>query len=123
MSDEEIAREIGETTGIFSNENVHEGKTVQQVRVHYISGKSPIPDNRLYDIIQTRTGSKYNAARVNDDLERLIQRGYVDNNARVAVEPSGSGVSVIFEVQPASVMGVLVSQAIRDSRIEIYATN
>jgi len=105
ISEAEVNREIGAATGIFSNENMHEGKPVRNVKVRYVSGKSAIPDSRLYDVIQTRAGSSYNASRVNDDLERLITRGLVDNNARVAVEQAGNGVNVIFEVQPASVMG------------------
>lgn len=105
VPDAEVNRQIGAETGIFSNENVYEGKPVRRVTVRYVAGKATVPDSRLYDVIQTRSGSAYNAARVNDDLERLIQRGLVDNNARVAVEPVGDGVAVIFEVRPASVMG------------------
>lgn len=105
ISDAEVNRQIGAETGIFSNENVYDGKPVRSVKVRYVAGKSTVPDSRLYDVIQTRAGSTYNAARVNDDLERLIQRGLVDSNARVAVDPSGNGVAITFEVQPANVMG------------------
>lgn len=105
VSESEANRELGAATGLFGNDGAYEGRKVTSVRVHYLSGKSTVPDQRLYDVIQTRAGSPYSSARINDDLQRLIERGLVGNNARVAVDPDGSGVRVTFEVQPASVMG------------------
>lgn len=91
-------------TGIFSGENAYEGQRVSSVNIRYISGKRVVPDSRLMDVIQTRAGSKYSSDTVNDDLSRLIERGLVDGDARVAVEPAGSGLRVVFEVRPAGVM-------------------
>lgn len=105
MDDREVERELGAGTGLFSNDFSYEGKNVESVRIRYISGSATVPDSRLLDVIQTRAGSRYSSATVNDDLERLISRGLVDANARVAVEPVRSGLCVIFEVQPAGVMG------------------
>ena len=105
VSSDEVMRELGPSTGLFGNDGAYEGKQVKSVRIRYTSGKRTVPDERLLDIIQTTEGSKYSTMRINDDLERLINRGLVGNNARVAVDPSGNGVRVTFEVQPANVMG------------------
>ncbi len=104
VSDATLERELAGSTGVLVNEQAYDGKPVKAVNVRYISGKRVVPDARLLDVVQTKAGSKYSASRVNEDLERLIQRGLVDGDARVAVEPSGNGVRVIFEVRPATVM-------------------
>ncbi len=102
-----VMHELGEATGlgILSDSTAYEGKTVTGVSIRYMSGKPTVPDQRLLDVIQTAPGSKYRASRVNDDLERLLEKGLVGNNARVAVVPSGGGVRVIFEVESSRVMG------------------
>ncbi len=107
IDNEAAFRELGEATGlgIFSDAMEHEGKKVTGVSIRYLSGHPTVPEQRLLDVIQTEPGSKYSSSRVNDDLERLLQKGLVGNNARVAVEPSGGGVRVVFEVEPAGVMG------------------
>lgn len=105
ISSEEVEREIGAKTGIFSNETIYEGKTIRRVNIRYVSGTPTLPDKRLYDVIQTRPGTKYSSAKLNEDLERLIDRGLVDNNAGIAVDPVGEDLNVTFEVQPANVMG------------------
>ncbi|MDO5472588.1 MAG: outer membrane protein assembly factor BamA [Akkermansia sp.] len=104
VSEEVMNREFGDSTAVFANERAYEGKTVKSVSIRYISGNRVLPDSRLLDVVQTRAGSEYNSVRVNEDLERLIQRGLVDGDARVAVERTGGGVRVIFEVRPADVM-------------------
>ena len=103
----ETMRELGASTGLglFGGNANYEGRTVNSVRIHYISGNRTVPDQRLLDVIQTSPGSKYSTSRINDDLERLLQKGLVDNNARVSVTASGSGVNVTFEVSAADVMG------------------
>ena len=103
-SEKDVERELAGSSGVFSQENQYEGQRVSSVNIRYVSGKRVIPDSRLYDVIQTRSGSKYSGMVVNEDLERLIERGLVDGDARVAVEPTGSGLRVIFEVRPAGVM-------------------
>lgn len=103
-TDQALDAALGGSTGVFSHEDQYEGKNIAAVNIRYISGKRVLPDNRLYDVIQTRAGGKYSAETVNDDLSRLIERGLVDGDARVAVEPTGSGLRVIFEVRPAGVM-------------------
>ena len=105
VSSAEVMRELGPSTGLFGNDGSYDGKRVKSVSIRYTSGKRTVPDKRLLDVIQTTEGSKYSTMRINDDLERLINRGLVGNNARVAVDPSGDGVRVTFEVQPANVMG------------------
>ena len=107
IGQEAVMRELGEATGlgIFNDATAYEGKKVTGVSIRYTKGKRTVPDQRLLDIIQTSPGSKYMSSRVNDDLERLLEKGLVGNNARVAVEPFGGGVRVVFEVEPAGVMG------------------
>ncbi len=106
LVDDAVARrELGPETGIFSREDVYEGRKVTGVSIRYVSGKRTVPDSRLYDVIQTRAGTKYSALRINADLERLIERGLVAPDTRVAVDPVGEGVRVTFEVKASSVMG------------------
>ncbi len=104
VDDAVVARELGPQTGIFAQEGNYEGKNVTRVDIRYANHRT-VPDARLYDIIQTRAGTPYSSMRINNDLERLIQRGLVHPDTRVAVEPQGKGVRVVFEVKSASVMG------------------
>ena len=99
--------ELGASTGLglFGGSENYDGRTVTSVKIEYISGKRTVPDQRLLDVIQTAPGTKYTASRINDDLERLLQKGLVSSDARVSVKPVGAGVAVTFEVKPASVMG------------------
>lgn len=103
-TDKALDLALGGNTGVLSFEDQYEGQRISSVDIRYISGKRVLPDSRLLDVIQTRSGSKYSADMVNDDLSRLIERGLIDGDARVAVEPGSSGLKVIFEVRPAGVM-------------------
>ncbi len=104
LDDEVISRELGPQTGIFAPEGDFEGKRITRVDIQYTNERT-VPDSRLYDIIQTRAGGEYSSLRINKDLERLIERGLVQPDTRVAVEPHGKGVRVTFVVKSASVMG------------------
>ncbi len=104
LDDAVVTRELGPQTGIFAQEGDYEGKRVTRVDIRYANQRT-VPDSRLYDVIQTRAGSEYSSLRINNDLERLIERGLVQPDTRVRVEPQGKGVRVIFEVKSASVMG------------------
>ncbi len=104
VDDAVVARELGPQTGIFVQDGAFEGKRITRVDIRYLN-KRTVPDARLYDIIQTRAGSDYSSVRINNDLERLIERGLVHPDTRVAVAPHGKGVRVTFEVKSASVMG------------------
>ena len=75
-----VMRELGESTGlgIFNDATAYEGKTVTGVSIRYISGKQTVPDQRLLDVIQTAPGTKYVSSRVNDDLERLLEKGWLE---------------------------------------------
>ncbi len=99
-----IRRELGEGTGLFAHDNVYDGRTVTDVNIRYTNSRT-VPDKRLYDVIQTRAGSEYSSLRVNADLERLIERGLVHPDTRVAVDPVRGGVRVTFEVRASNVMG------------------
>ncbi len=104
VDDSTVMRELGPQTGIFAPEGEYEGKRITRVDIRYTNQRT-VPDARLYDIIQTRAGTEYSAMRINNDLERLIERGLVHPDTRVAVVPHGKGVRVTFEVKAASVMG------------------
>ncbi len=104
VDDATVTRELGPQTGLFTQDAAYEGKRITRVDIRYLN-KRTVPDARLYDVIQTRAGSEYSAMRINNDLERLINRGLVHPDTRVAAEPQGNGVRVIFEVKSASVMG------------------
>lgn len=107
VDDAEVMRELGASTGLgFFGGNIdYEGKNVTSVKIRYIGGKGTVPEQRLLDVIQTAPGTKYSATRINDDLERLVEKGLTGGNTRVSVAPEGAGVGVVFEVEPASVMG------------------
>ncbi len=104
VDDATVTRELGPQTGLFTQDAAYEGKRITSVDIRYLN-KRTVPDARLYDVIQTRAGSEYSAMRLNNDLERLINRGLVHPDTRVAAEPQGKGVRVIFEVKSAAVMG------------------
>ena len=103
LDEADVVRELGPSTGLFSNESSYDGKRVAGVEFRYTGGKV-LPDRRLADVVQTRAGGEYSAMRVNADLERLIERGLVDADASVTVQPSGNAVKVIFNVRASSVL-------------------
>ena len=107
VDDKVVMRELGASTGLglFGGGVNYDGMVVRNISIRYSSGKRTVPDQRLLDVIQTAPGSRYSTSRINDDLQRLIQKGLVDSDARVAVTPVGRGVNVVFEVAPANVMG------------------
>lgn len=103
LDDDEVARELGPATGLFQSDAAYEGKRVAGVEFAY-TGDKVLPDRRLMDVVQTRAGGEYSSQRVNADLERLIERGFVDADASVEVRPSGNAVKVIFNVRASSVL-------------------
>lgn len=104
ISESELQRELGEGSGIQGGEEALAGKTVNSVRLEFASADRTVPAARIMDVIQTRAGSKYVPLRVNTDLERLIERGYVHPDARVLATPRGEGVDVVFVVRTADVL-------------------
>ncbi len=103
LDDAVVRRELAPATGLFVNDELFDGKKVTAVVFDY-SGSRNVPDSRLKDIVQTHAGSSYSATRLNADLERLIERGYVSPDASVAVQPDGKGVRVVFRVKAAEVL-------------------
>lgn len=103
LDESAVRRELGPTTGLFSSDAGFDGKKITSVSFDY-RGKRTLPDSRLFDIIRTRSGAKYDSSVVNEDLERLISQGLVDPDARISVYPSGSGVRVVFSVKSANVL-------------------
>ncbi len=103
LDEDEVVRELGPTTGLFQNDAAFDGKQVAGVEFSY-TGDKVLPDRRLMDVVQTRAGSEYSSVRVNADLERLIERGLVDPDATVAVQPTGQAVKVVFNVRASSVL-------------------
>lgn len=106
VDNDQVMRELGASTGLglFGGSENYDGKPVTSVRVEYIDGKQTVPNQRLLDVIQTAPGTKYSSSRINDDLERLIDKGLV-SDARASVSSTGQGVAVTFEVRSANVMG------------------
>lgn len=98
LDDADVRRELGPATGLFLNDAAFDGKKVSAVSFRYRDGNRTVPDKRLADIVQTHAGSAYSATRINADLERLTERGMVDPDTRVVVQPHGDTVDVIFEV-------------------------
>ena len=108
VDDSTVQRELGEQTGlgIMGQQENYDGRRVSGVSIRYEKGKASVPNQRLLDVIQTAPGSKYSAQRINDDLERLLKKGLVGNNARVVVTPDGDkAVQVAFVVEPSGILG------------------
>ena len=103
-----VLRELGEKTGlgIMGQQENFDGRRVASVNIRYARGKANVPNQRLLDVIQTSRGSKYSTQRINDDLERLLQKGLVGNNAWVEAKAAGSdAVQVTFVVEPSGLLG------------------
>ncbi len=98
-----VRRELGPASGLFSSDSGFDGKRITSVSFDY-RGNRTVPDSRLFDIIRTRRGAKYDSSVVNEDLERLITQGMIDPDARISVYPSGGGVRVVFSVKSANVL-------------------
>ncbi len=105
LSDSEQVRELAAESGIFSGEAYWEGKKISNVSVRYRTSHRTVDIGRLQDMISTRPGMKYSQTRVNGDLERLIEKGLVDPDTRVAVEEKADGLHVMFEVSAAHLLG------------------
>lgn len=103
LDDSVVRRELGPSSGLFASDSGFDGKRITSVSFDY-RGKRTVPDSRLFDIIRTRQGTKYDSAAVNEDLERLISQGMIDPDARISVYPSGGGVRVVFSVKSANVL-------------------
>lgn len=119
LDDAEVRRELGPDTGLFLSDSSFDGKKVSFVRFRY-AGERTVPDKRLADIVQTRAGSTYSSVRVNEDLERLIDRGMISPDARVSVQVSGNSVGVIFDVaasQALAGIGFTGNKALSDSTL------
>ncbi|MFR4436742.1 MAG: hypothetical protein ACLT8C_03370, partial [Akkermansia muciniphila] len=56
-------------------------------------------------LLATQPGTSYSPEVVNKDLERLLESGLVGGNTTVAVEPSGDGVAVVFEMAAQNLLG------------------
>lgn len=103
LDEAEVVKELGPATGLFQNDAEFDGKRVAGVEFRY-TGDKVLPDRRLMDVVQTCAGGEYSSARVNADLERLIERSLIDPDATVAVQPAGNAVKVIFNVRASSVL-------------------
>lgn len=105
MTPEQVARELGPETGILPGDQAYEGKPVKSVSVRYRSSGKTVSEDRLKNLLATQPGTKYSPDVVNKDLERLLESGLVGGNTTVAVEPSGEGVSVVFEMAAQNLLG------------------
>ena len=105
---------IKELNKLAFSENAYEGQKIAKVSVHYINQKETVDANRLRDVVALRPGMKYSSKRVDDDLKRLVTRGLVDSDSRVAVEPMSDGLHVIFEVSAAKLLGGVGYQGNRE---------
>lgn len=108
IDDSTVLRELGEQTGlgIMGQQENFDGRKVSSVNIRYEKGKPSVPNQRLLDVIQTAPGGTYSTQRVNDDLERLLQKGLVSSNARVLATPVGTdAVQVTFVVEPTGIIG------------------
>ncbi len=99
-------QQLAGDTGIFSNELAHEGKTISQVEVEFITSRKHIPQQRLLSQISLKAGQPYSSTRANSDLERLIAEGLIASDARLAVYPTENDrVRVVFEVGSSPLIG------------------
>ncbi len=103
---QDAQNQLAGDTGIFSNELAHEGKTISQVKVEFITSRKHIPQQRLLSQISLKAGQPYSSTRANADLERLIAEGLIASDARLAVYPTANNrVRVVFEVGSRPLIG------------------
>jgi outer membrane protein insertion porin family len=98
MTPEQVMRELGPGTGLLPGDQAYEGRPVKSVSVRYRSTGKTVSEDRLKNLLATQPGTSYSPEVVNKDLERLLESGLVGGNTTVAVEPSGDGVAVVFEM-------------------------
>ena len=78
---------------------------MKSVSVRYRSTGKTVSEDRLKNLLATQPGTSYSPEVVNKDLERLLESGLVGGNTTVAVEPSGDGVAVVFEMAAQNLLG------------------
>lgn len=78
---------------------------MKSVSVRYRSTGKTVSEDRLKNLLATQPGTNYSPEVVNKDLERLLESGLVGGNTTVAVEPSGDGVTVVFEMAAQNLLG------------------
>ena len=105
MTPEQVVRELGPETGLLPGDQAYEGRPVKSVSVRYRSTGKTVSEDRLKNLLATQPGTNYSPEVVNKDLERLLESGLVGGNTTVAVEPSGDGVTVVFEMAAQNLLG------------------
>ena len=105
MTPEQVMRELGPGTGLLPGDQAYEGRPVKSVSVRYRSTGKTVSEDRLKNLLATQPGTSYSPEVVNKDLERLLESGLVGGNTTVAVEPSGDGVAVVFEMAAQNLLG------------------
>lgn len=106
MTQEDVMKELGPQTGLFSGDVAYNGKNISSVAIHYVNQNRTVHKDRLLDVVQTKAGTKYSSDVINRDLERLANAGVVGGNTRVAVEGNAeTGLRVIFEVTAQELLG------------------
>jgi len=80
-----------------------EGKTITNVTIRY-QGAKTVDEDRLRNLMSTKTGTTYRAENLDNDIKSLYESGLVDD-VRFLAEPVGGGVNLIAEVTTRPALG------------------
>lgn len=72
------------------------GKKINSVQVRY-SGAKTVDEARIRNLMSVKTGQKFNAEKLDDDIRSLVESGLVDD-VKMSGENRGSGMGLIVEV-------------------------
>ncbi len=73
-----------------------EGKNISSVEIRYRGAKT-VDEDRLRNLMSTKTGTAYRAEGLDNDIKSLYESGLVDD-VRFLAEPAGGSVKLIAEV-------------------------
>ncbi|RYD18125.1 MAG: outer membrane protein assembly factor BamA [Verrucomicrobiaceae bacterium] len=73
-----------------------EGKNISSVEIRYRGAKT-VDEDRLRNLMSTKTGTTYRAEGLDNDIKSLYESGLVDD-VRFLAEPAGGSVKLIAEV-------------------------
>lgn len=130
------AQQLGGTIQLSNREELlapdFEGSYITEVRIRFVNGKGEtsdrqgrpitgrIPEDFIRSELQLKPGDTYRQATVRRDLQQLRQLGLFDN-VTVAVEPVGTDVAVIYNVNERSPRSISLGGGFSDD-VGVFAT-
>ena len=73
------------------------GKTINSISIRYAGSKN-VDEARVRNMMSVKTGQKYSAEKLDDDIRSLVESGLIDD-VRILAEEQGNGVGLTFVVE------------------------